>query len=125
MTRILLDTHVFLWWRANDPSLSAAARAAIAHADVVYVSMASAWEVAIKVGLGRLHLPGSFADGVGESQFEPLAIGFAHTDEVTRLPPLHRDPFDRMLVAQARVEQLALATRDPLILAYKVATILA
>ncbi len=125
MTRLLLDTHVFLWWRGNDPGLSAEARAAIAQADVVYVSMASAWEVAIKVGLGRLELPGPFGQGVRDSQFEPLPIGFDHAEEVARLPQLHRDPFDRMLVAQARVERLDLVTRDPEVLQYGVTTILA
>lgn len=125
MTRILLDTHVFLWWRANNPGLSAAARQAIAEAHTVHVSMASAWEVAIKVGLGRLELPGTFASGVAASQFEALPIEFAHTEEVARLPQLHRDPFDRMLVAQARVERLTLVTRDPAVLAYDVAVVLA
>lgn len=125
MKRLLLDTHVFLWWRAGGLDLSRAALDAIREADVVYVSVASAWEAAIQVGLGRLHLPGRFEDGVLDSRFEPLAISFGHAEETARLPHLHRDPFDRMLVAQARVDGLTLVTRDPEVLAYDVAVLLA
>lgn len=123
MKRILLDTHVFLWWRQGGEELQPAARAAIRDAEVVYVSLASAWEASIKIGLGRLRLPAPFAAGVEASRFEPLGITFAHAEEVARLPLLHRDPFDRMLVAQARVEGLWLVSRDELVLAYEVRSI--
>ncbi len=112
MTGLLLDTHVFLWWRENSPRLSARARQGIATADLVMVSAASAWEAAIKIALGRLRLPDSFESGVLASGFERLPIGFAHAEESGSLPPHHRDPFDRMLVAQARIERLTLVTHD-------------
>ena len=120
MAGLLLDTHVFLWWRADSPSLSASARSVIATADLVFVSAASAWEAAIKVGLGRLRLPDTFESGVAESGFERLPIGFAHAEEVGELPLHHRDPFDRMLVAQARIERLTLVTHDRRLEPYEV-----
>ena len=112
VTGLLLDTHVFLWWRENNARLSGRARNGIATADLVMVSAASAWEAAIKVALGRLRLPDTFESGVRDSGFERLPVGFAHAEESGRLPSHHRDPFDRMLVAQARVERLTLVTHD-------------
>jgi PIN domain nuclease of toxin-antitoxin system len=117
----LLDTHVFLWWRADSRRLRAPARAAIAGADVVFVSAASAWEAAIKVALGRLEIPESIEAGVVDSGFERLAIGFAHAELAAALPPHHADPFDRMLVAQARIEGLTLVTGDRRLERYEVA----
>ena len=111
-TRLLLDTHVFLWWRADDRRINAAARRAIAEADVVFVSAASAWEAGIKIALGQLSIPDSFEAGVSESGFEKLPIGFAHAEAAARLPAHHADPFDRMLVAQAQLESLTLVTHD-------------
>lgn len=119
--RLLLDTHVFLWWKLDHPRLVAPAREAIATADLVLVSAASAWEAAIKAGLGRLELATDFGAGVTESGFARLPIGFEHAAETQRLPPHHRDPFDRMLVAQARVERLTLVTHDRQIAPYDVA----
>ncbi len=110
--RLLLDTHVFLWWRADHPELQRASRTAIARADVVYVSAASAWEVAIKSALGKLRIPGPIAAAVDASEFERLPIAFEHVEEVTSLATHHSDPFDRMLIAQATVERLTLVTRD-------------
>ncbi len=112
MAGLLLDTHAFLWWREDSPRIPERARAAIAAADLVFVSAASAWEAAIKIELGRLRLPEPFESGVVDSGFERLPIGFAHAEEAGRLAPHHRDPFDRMLVAQARVERLRLVTHD-------------
>ena len=112
MVQLLLDTHVFLWWRTDDRRVRGVARDAISKADVVFVSVASAWEVAIKSRLGRLTLLADFAAGIDESGFERLSISFAHADETARLPDHHRDPFDRMLVSQARVERLTLTTHD-------------
>lgn len=111
-TRLLLDTHTFLWWRDDSARLGTAPRAAIASADLVFVSAASAWEAAIKAAMGKLHLPDSFQSGVLDSGFEKLPIGFSHAEEVGHLPPHHRDPFDRMLIAQARCERLTLVTHD-------------
>ena len=111
-SRLLLDTQAFLWWRINSSRLGARGRAAIASADLVLISVASAWEVAIKMALGKLTLPEPFAAGVRDSGFDPLAVEFEHTEEVSRLPHHHRDPFDRMLIAQARVERITLVTSD-------------
>jgi PIN domain nuclease of toxin-antitoxin system len=109
---LLLDTHVFLWWRADDRRLGREARAAIADADVVFVSAATAWEAAIKAALGRLRLPASIEAGVEESGFDKLAITFAHAERAATLPKHHADPFDRMLIAQSEIEDLVLVTHD-------------
>ncbi len=110
--RLLLDTHAFIWWRENSPRLGADARGRIASASLVFVSVASAWEAAIKVALGRLKLPESFEAGVTASRFDKLPIAFRHTEIVATLPHHHADPFDRMLVAQAMSERLTLVTHD-------------
>lgn len=120
MTSLLLDTHAFLWWRTNDRRLLPEARSAIASADRVMVSTASAWEAALKVAIGRLRLPEPFSSGVDASGFERLAITFEHADEAAALPPYHGDPFDRMLVAQARVEWLTLVSHDQALKPYEV-----
>lgn len=110
--RLLLDTHVFLWWRIDSPRLRAEARDAIGTADMVFVSAASAWEAAIKIGLGRLELPESFEAGVLDSGFERLLIRFSHAERTSELPLHHRDPFDRLLIVQAQEEDLLLVTHD-------------
>ena len=117
--RLLLDTHVFLWWRADDRRLGAAARTAIAGADVVFVSAATAWEAGIKAALGRLRYPGTIEAGVEDSGFEPLPITLAHAERAARLPKHHADPFDRMLVAQAEIERLTIVTNDRALGAYE------
>ena len=122
--RLLLDTHVVLWWRKNSRRLGRAAREAIARATVVHVSAASAWEVAIKIAIGRLQIDGAFEDHVLDAGFEALPITFAHAAEVPRLPPHHADPFDRMLVAQARLERLTLVTHDRTFASYDVETLI-
>lgn len=111
-TSLLLDTHVFLWWRTTSGRIHPAAREAIAQADVVFVSAASAWELAIKQALGRLELPDRFAAGVEESGFEQLVVTFDHAERAGALPLHHRDPFDRMLLAQAAAERLTIVTHD-------------
>ena len=118
MNKLLLDTHVFLWWRADNPLLQEAVRSAIADADVVFVSAATAWEAAIKASLGRLELPGTVESGVEDSGFEKLPITFSHAETAADLPPHHRDPFDRMLVAQTMAENLTLVTHDRRLDAY-------
>ena len=120
INKLLLDTHVFLWWRANDPLLQRAARMAIADADVVFVSAAAAWEAAIKASLGRLDLPDTVESGVEDSGFEKMQISFSHAEAAAALPPHHGDPFDRMLVAQAIFEGLTLVTHDRRLGAYEV-----
>jgi PIN domain nuclease of toxin-antitoxin system len=119
-SRLLLDTHVFLWWRGEPSRLAAEVRSRIAMADIVFVSAASAWEAAIKASLRRLELPDTIEAGVLESGFEKLLITFSHAEHAARLPPHHRDPFDRMLIAQARAEDLTLVTRDRLLEPYDV-----
>lgn len=109
--RLLLDTHVFLWWRSSKV-MRPEAMEAIRTADDVFVSAASAWEVAIKTAAGKIRLGGAFADGVAQSGFVPLPINFAHTSAAGDLPPHHRDPFDRMLIAQSKVERLTLVSHD-------------
>ena len=118
--RLLLDTHVFLWWKLDDPRLKQSVVSAIAGADVVFVSAASAWEVAIKASIGKLSLDVDFAAGVDASGFERLPIGFEHATEVRHLPHHHNDPFDRLLIAQARVERLTLVTHDDHLRPYEV-----
>jgi PIN domain nuclease of toxin-antitoxin system len=120
MARLLLDTHVFLWWRADAAPLSRRAREAIAEADIVFVSAATAWEAGIKAALGRLRIPDSIEAGVVESGFERLPISFAHAEASARLPPHHDDPFDRLLVAQAQLERLTLVTHDRKLAEYDV-----
>ena len=110
--RLLLDTHVFLWWKEDSTSLARAAREAISNADVVFVSAASAWEIAIKSALGRIRLPAALAEGVNESGFVELPVGFSHAAAVELLPMHHNDPFDRMLIAQSTVERLVIVTHD-------------
>ena len=120
---LLLDTHVFLWWRTNDPQLNAEAREAIATAPIVFVSAASAWEAAIKIAMGRLTLPEPFSQGVDHSGFRRLAITFEHAEAAAALPRHHGDPFDRMLVAQAQLEGCTLVTHDQLLKPYGIATL--
>ena len=120
INKLLLDTHVFLWWRANDPLLHEEAKSAIADAGVVFVSAATAWEAGIKVSLGRLDLPDTVESGVEDSGFEKLQISFSHAAAAAALPPHHGDPFDRMLVAQAVFEGLTLVTHDRKLEAYAV-----
>ena len=110
--RLLLDTNVFLWWRADDRRLSEASRTAIAGAEAVFVSAATAWEAAIKAALGRLVYPDTIEAGVEASGFEKLGITLDHAERAGALPRHHADPFDRMLVAQALAEGLTLVTND-------------
>jgi len=123
--RLLLDTHVFLWWASNAPELSDSARALISDpASTVFVSAATAWEVAIKAGQGRLDVPKNperfFADQLERHNFWALEVSFAHTLAVRGLPDHHQDPFDRLLVAQAQIEGLTLVSADPAIPLYGV-----
>ena len=109
---VLLDTHVLLWWLEDDKRLSLPARDAILAAEEVRVSAASVWEIAIKRALGRLDVPADYLDYVEQTSFRPLPITFQHAELAGALPRHHDDPFDRMLVAQARIEGLTLVTAD-------------
>jgi len=110
--RLLLDTHVILWWQTDDRRLGQEARRAIATADLVWVSAASGWEVSIKAALGRIRLDEQFHLLVGTDDFTELPVSLIHADRSAALPPHHADPFDRMLVAQALVERANLVTHD-------------
>ena len=118
--KLLLDTHAVLWWQAEDRRLPKTARRAIATADVVWVSAASGWEVAIKTTLGRLRIDEPFAATVAADDFTELPVTLAHTARLGGLPAHHADPFDRLLVAQALVEGATLVTRDEALGAYGV-----
>lgn len=116
--RLLLDTHVVLWWLA-DRRLSREAHAAIADpANLVAVSAASAWEMSIKKAFGKLHAPDDLAAQLGSNGFTPLPISIEHAAMASSLPRHHDDPFDRMLIAQALVEELTLVTRDERLATY-------
>lgn len=119
---LLLDTHVLIWWDEGRRLRPEAARA-IRDAEVVYVSAAAAWEVAIKIGLGRLRPSRTVAEAAEESGFTELPVTFRHAERVSALPPHHRDPLDRLLVAQAMVEGLTIVTRDPVFHRYGVAVL--
>jgi PIN domain nuclease of toxin-antitoxin system len=115
--RLLLDTHTLLWWLSEQPRLSATARNAISHDDApVIVSAASAWEICTKVRIGKR--PTAFAvcedfhAVLARNGFEPLAITVEHGRAADRLPGAHKDPFDRMLAAQALIEDVPIVTND-------------
>lgn len=122
--RLLLDTHVWLWMMQAPEKLSGEARDALANIqNELFLSAASVWEAGIKQALGKLTLPGSLRDLVLSSlqdfQLQRLPISFEHAACVSSLPLHHRDPFDRMLIAQARTEELVLMTADPALRAYE------
>jgi PIN domain nuclease of toxin-antitoxin system len=123
--RLLLDTHPFIWSLLEPDRLPERLRATLVDpAHIVYVSAASVWEIAIKHGLGKLSLPpDTLETDTAESGFESLAITATHAVAVSQLPLLHRDPFDRLLIAQARHERLTLVTRDPAVRRYQVDTL--
>ncbi|HEY1801750.1 MAG TPA: type II toxin-antitoxin system VapC family toxin [Terriglobales bacterium] len=126
--RLLLDSHTLLWWFSEDPALSPTAKKAISRDDnTVLVSAASAWEIAIKVRLGRLptgeKLLDDFAAYLSQARFESLPISNAHGVHAGLLAGPHKDPFDRMLIAQAELEEAAIVSNDRIFDAYYVARI--
>jgi PIN domain nuclease of toxin-antitoxin system len=123
--RILLDTHALLWWLSDDPSLPPSARRWMAPGgNTVFVSAASAWEIATKVRLGKLpfaaDLAADFAGYLANERFEPLSITPDHAVRAGLLPGPHKDPFDRMLVAQAQAEDLPIVSNDVAFDGYRV-----
>lgn len=124
--RLLLDTHALLWWLSDDPRLGPRARGSIALPDVeVLVSVVSLWEARIKQALGKLDIPDSFRASIAEQGFRELPILGEHTDELLRLPSHHRDPFDRLLIAQARYAGLTLVSADDNVARYDVSLLTA
>ena len=118
--RLLLDTHVLLWWLAESPKLPKTIKARIAEAEIVYVSAASVWEMAIKAAIGKLDAPDDLEEQLPQHRFEQLPVSVSHALAVAKLPHHHADPFDRMLVAQASFESLTLVTADPQLAVYGV-----
>jgi PIN domain nuclease of toxin-antitoxin system len=116
--KLLLDTHAAIWWQLQDRRLGREARRAIATADVVWVSATAGMEVAIKVSQGRLRLDEPFHVMVAVDDFTELPLTLKHAEELERLPLHHRDPFDRILIAQARVEGATIVTHDRALEAY-------
>lgn len=124
--KLLLDTHPLLWWVTDSPELSHEVRKIIAdRRNNVHVSVASLWEIAIKVGKGKLGLYDDFDRTLDQEPFARLAILTPHVRAVRSLPHLHGDPFDRLLIAQARVEGMTLVSRDKVMRQYDVPTIAA
>ncbi len=126
--RLLIDTHVFLWWIAGDPKLSEKAGNIITETDNrLFLSAASGWEIAIKAKLGKLHIDGDVTTFIIEqmrlNSIEQLPVMISHALHVSTLGALHRDPFDRLLVAQAQLERMPILTADRHITAYPVETV--
>jgi PIN domain nuclease of toxin-antitoxin system len=121
--KLLLDSHAFLWWLADDPKLSKGAREALAApSSIVHVSAATVWELAIKARRGKLDLEGAnLVEEIEENAFVELPMTARHAFIAGSLPPHHEDPFDRMLIAQAKVEDLTIITRDSIFRDYGVA----
>lgn len=118
---LLIDTHVLLWWLDDHPSLSERARAVIADGNnMVFLSAAVIWEIRIKQALGKLKIPANFRQVLDKQPLETLAITAEHAHAVKDLPPHHRDPFDRMLIAQATVEGFTIVSGDTNIAKYKI-----
>ncbi len=117
--RVLVDTQVVLWWLADDPALADDIKDLLDAEPDAYISAATLWEISIKQSLGKLG-PADLPERVRDAGFRELPITTAHAIAAGRLPPIHRDPFDRMLVAQARCEDLTLVTRDEHIHKYDV-----
>jgi PIN domain nuclease of toxin-antitoxin system len=116
---LLLDAHAVLWWLADDPNLATPARSAIADpASEVLVSAATVWEIAIKRALGRLDAPSGLTDALEEVGFDVLPVTGQDAERAGALPPHHRDPFDRMLVAQGQRLGALIVSRDAAFAAY-------
>lgn len=122
--KLLLDTHALIWALANDRRLSKRARAAIEDGgNDVFTSAASAWEIAIKTSAGKLHAPSDLVEAADKVGFVLRPVTFADVAALRALPPIHRDPFDRMLVAQAQLDNAVLVTKDALIRQYPVSVL--
>ena len=118
--RLLLDTHILLWWLADVSPVVERLIEYMNKAEVVVVSAASGWEMEIKRALGKLEAPGDIDKALEFNGFRPLSISVAHAMLAGQLPAVHGDPFDRMLVAQATLEGLTLVTRDKKLVDYGV-----
>jgi PIN domain nuclease of toxin-antitoxin system len=123
---LLLDTHVLIWALENNPTLSDKVRNAIIDGkNMIFVSSASVWEISIKKALGKISVPDNINEEIQIHRFTPLNIDFNHADFAGKLPDIHKDPFDRILIAQAIIEKLTLVSRDSEIAKYDVKLIVA
>ncbi|MFE6763002.1 type II toxin-antitoxin system VapC family toxin [Streptomyces sp. NPDC057689] len=118
--KMLLDTHVVLWWLDDSPELAEEVKHLLDTEPSVFVSAVTPWEISIKQSLGKLHGPADLAERVRDSQFTSLPITAGHGVRAGRLPEHHRDPFDRILIAQAQTEGMTILTRDKWIPSYDV-----
>jgi PIN domain nuclease of toxin-antitoxin system len=119
--RLLLDANAFVWWVTDSPRLTATSRAAIADAaNEVVLGIGALWELAIKRSLQKLHFPFDFETVLSDENFQVLPISFAHLRALDALPGHHRDPFDRLLIAQGLTEGIPIATGDRRFAAYGV-----
>ena len=117
--RLLLDTHILLWWLDADPALAREAAGLIANPEnTIFVSAVSIWEIRLKQSLGKLRLPANFLDRLAAESFENLPLTAAQSTRIAQMEWIHRDPFDRMLVAQAQAESLVLLTADEVLAGY-------
>lgn len=124
--RLLLDTHTFLWAMEGGGRLRSAATEVIADSgNDLFLSVVSVWEIGIKTAIGKLRAPSDIEGGMRGLGAAPLVMDLSHALHAARLPLHHRDPFDRLIVAQAIVEQLSLVTRDHILAAYGVSIIAA
>lgn len=121
--RLLVDSHVALWWLEANPSLGPTCRHFVERADQVFFSAVTPWELGIKKALGKVSFPDGLTDRLEAEGFEALSISGRHAEHAAALPPHHRDPFDRMLVAQVQLESLALVTADRALRPYDVSLI--
>jgi len=122
--RLLLDTHIFLWWMADDPTLGRIARSAIAAPEnELFLSVISIWEIGLKKAANRLQAPDNVEEEIKRRGIAALAITVPHVVAAPRLPKIHGDPFDRMLIAQAQIEKLTIITRDRAFAKYDVAVL--
>jgi PIN domain nuclease of toxin-antitoxin system len=119
--KLLLDTHTVLWWIDDPAQIAEAARLAIANGrNSVYVSSVSFLEIVIKEAIGKLRVPATLVGSLEACRFVELPLSIAHATAVRELPPIHKDPFDRALIAQARVEGFTLVSRDSQLEDYEV-----
>ncbi len=126
VSRLLLDTHAFIWWLTDVARLTETARTAIANpGNDVFVSAVTSWEVAVKRAKGTMTAPDNLSAMIEEKGFMHLPLTFHHAEQAGRLPMHHRDPFDRFLIAQAQAEGLVLVTRDAHIPLYGIRTMAA
>jgi PIN domain nuclease of toxin-antitoxin system len=117
--KILLDTHILLWWMGNDPLLSQKARSLIAEpTHAIFVSAVTVWEIYLKQSIGKLRIPDTFSKALLNESFETLPLTARQASVVAELEWHHRDPFDRMLIAQAKIERLTFLTADAPLKAY-------